>query len=39
MGFLGRWERLVLGFVAGFYERQLRFIASVGWALNTGVLL
>lgn len=37
--FLGRWERWVLGFIAGFYERQLQFIGSIGWALNTGVLL
>ena len=37
--FLGRWKLWVLGFMAGFYERQLRFIGSIGWALNTGVLL
>ncbi|KAI0640045.1 kinase-like domain-containing protein [Trametes polyzona] len=35
----GRWWLWVLGFMAGFYERQLRFIASIGWALNTGVFL
>ena len=35
----GRWERWVLGFMAGFYERQLEFIGSIGWALTTGVLL
>ncbi|KAI0656705.1 hypothetical protein C8Q70DRAFT_311039 [Cubamyces menziesii] len=37
--FLGRWKLWVVGFMAGFYERQLRFIGSIGWALNTGVLL
>lgn len=36
---LGRWERLFRGFVAGFYGRQLRFIASIGWALSKGYIL
>ncbi|KAI0742827.1 kinase-like domain-containing protein [Daedaleopsis nitida] len=35
----GRWERLVLRFIAGFYERQLRFIGSITWSLNTGAFL
>ncbi|KAI0370548.1 kinase-like protein [Pilatotrama ljubarskyi] len=36
---LGKWKVWILGFVAGFYERQLYFISRIGWALNTGVLL
>ncbi|KAI0074919.1 kinase-like protein [Panus rudis PR-1116 ss-1] len=36
---LGRWKLWILGFMAGFYERQLHFIFSIGWALNTGVFL
>ena len=36
---LGKWKVWILGFMAGFYEKQLRFIASISWALNTGVIL
>ena len=36
---LGKWKVWILGFMAGFYEKQLDFIACIHWALNTGVLL
>ncbi|RPD81511.1 hypothetical protein L226DRAFT_541250 [Lentinus tigrinus ALCF2SS1-7] len=36
---LGRWQKSIVGFMAGYYERQLQFISCIGWALNTGVLL
>lgn len=36
---LGRWQKWIVGFMAGFYERQLHFIGCIGWALNTGILL
>ena len=29
---LGKWGVWILGFMAGFYEKQLRFIASIWWA-------
>ncbi|KAH9855700.1 kinase-like domain-containing protein [Lenzites betulinus] len=35
----GRWQIWALGLIAGFYERQRRFMASIGWALTTGILL
>jgi aminoglycoside phosphotransferase (APT) family kinase protein len=36
---LGRWERWVVGFMVGFYERQTNFVARIGWAIHTGHLL
>ncbi|KAI0668279.1 kinase-like domain-containing protein [Trametes maxima] len=36
---LGRWQKWIVGFMAGFYEQQLHFISSVAWALNLGILL
>lgn len=36
---LGRWERWIVGFTAGFYGLQTNFIASIGWAIHTGHLL
>ncbi|EIW85702.1 hypothetical protein CONPUDRAFT_49132, partial [Coniophora puteana RWD-64-598 SS2] len=32
----GRWKRWIVGFVAGFYERQANFISMIGWAIHTG---
>lgn len=30
----GRWRRLIVGFIAGFYERQAQFFRSIQWAVN-----
>jgi len=35
----GRWEGLVIGFIAGWYERQTSFVSQIGWAIHTGHLL
>ncbi|EJF60726.1 kinase-like domain-containing protein [Dichomitus squalens] len=35
----GRWKRWIIGFMAGFYERQTRFISEIGWAIGTGHFL
>ncbi|EIW85695.1 hypothetical protein CONPUDRAFT_48136, partial [Coniophora puteana RWD-64-598 SS2] len=32
----GRWKRWMVGFMAGFYERQANFISKIGWAIHTG---
>lgn len=34
-----RWQKWIVWFMAGFYEKQLRFICAIGWALNLGILL
>ncbi|KAI1788480.1 kinase-like domain-containing protein [Ganoderma leucocontextum] len=36
---LGRWRRQTVGLMAGFYQRQTDFVASIGWAILTGFLL
>ena len=35
----GGWSRWMVGLMAGFYESQTEFIASIGWAIQTGWLL
>ena len=36
---LGQWKSWILGFMAGFYRRQVRFLESISWALNIGWLM
>ncbi|KAA1477622.1 hypothetical protein DENSPDRAFT_616602 [Dentipellis sp. KUC8613] len=38
-GFLGRWQQWILGFTAGFFERQAMFIYKVDWAIHVGYIL
>ncbi|KAI0262044.1 kinase-like domain-containing protein [Gloeopeniophorella convolvens] len=36
---LGRWKLQILGFMAGFYQRQANIIGSISWAIHTGHFL
>ena len=30
-----RWKRWIIGFIAGFYEKQAKFLYGIAWALGT----